>query len=166
LVGQRLWIRGGRRTVELYTSDDQLVWTHTRLAAGERETVDAHLPVHKLAGLRLSRERVQHQADAVGPATSSVVTALLAHRPEDRLRSAGRLLTLSARYGADRLEQACQRAVAFDQREYPTVKRILQEGLDTARADPHPALLSVERPAYAFARQAWEFAGALLGVGR
>jgi hypothetical protein len=47
LVGQRLWLRGGSRTVELFTSDHQRVATHDRAGRpGERLTVLAHLPPH------------------------------------------------------------------------------------------------------------------------
>ena len=57
LVSQTLWVRGGSRTVEVFTPDHQLVATHDRaLRPGERTTLLAHLPPHKLPGLLTSRE--------------------------------------------------------------------------------------------------------------
>jgi hypothetical protein len=167
LVGQRLWARGGRRTVELYTAAYDLLYTHSRVAPGERQTVDAHLNPHKLAGLRLTRTHCQEEAAAIGPATAGVVAGLLAHRPEDRLRSAGKLVRLGERFGLARLERACARAAAFGQGDYPSIKRILQEGLDQQRLPDEPPDEPGGTPVgYAFVRQAGEFAGLLLGVGR
>ncbi len=166
-VGQTLWARGGRRTVELYTSSYELLYTHDRVAPGERQTVEAHLNPLKLAGLRLTRTRCQEQAADIGPATAAAVAELLAHRPEDRLRSAGKLVRLGERFGAARLERACARAAAFGQGDYPSIKRILQEGLDRERLPGEAPAEPVPLPTrYAFVRQAREFAGLLLGVGR
>ena len=106
LVGQELWVRGGARTVEIYGDDYQLIVTHDRAAPGERRTVLAHLPPEKVPGLVLTRENCQQQAEAIGAATAAVVSELLEHRPEDRLRSAGRLVRLAEKVGQERLERA------------------------------------------------------------
>ncbi|HEY8745209.1 MAG TPA: IS21 family transposase, partial [Chloroflexota bacterium] len=130
LVGQELWVRGGARTVDIYGDDHELIATHDRAAPGERRTVLAHLPPEKVPGLVLTRESCQQQADAIGPATAAVVGELLEHRPEDRLRSAGRLVRLAEKVGPERLERACARAQVFDAADYPTVKRILAANLE------------------------------------
>ena len=168
LVGQVLWVRGGSRTVELYTTEHQLVATHDRASApGERQTHLDHLPPEKVAGLTLSRERCRLQAAAIGPATAAVVDGLLDHRPEDRLRAAGRLLQLVQTTSPARLERACARAQAFGVGDYATVKRILQEGLEQ-QALPLVAPAPADSPprAYTFVRQAGEFMSALLGGAR
>jgi transposase len=140
LVGQSVWVRGGARTVELYNSDHELVATHDRAqAAGDRVTTLAHLPPEKVPGLLLTRECCQEQAKAMGPATAALVEQLLAHRPEDRLRTAGRLVRLAERASPARLERACARAWAFGSADYPTVKRILLAGLEGAEPGGLPA---------------------------
>lgn len=126
LVGQTLWLRGAARTVELYSAQHELVATHDRATApGERLTHLAHLPPEKVAGLTLTRQACRAQAAAIGPATAALVETLLAHRPEDRLRSAGRLVRLATHTSPARLEQACARAQAYGATDYPSVKRIL-----------------------------------------
>jgi len=137
LVGQALWVRAGTRTVELYTADHELVATHDRATApGQRQTTLAHLPPEKVPGLVLTREDCRAQAQAIGPATSTLVDRLLDHRPEDRLRPAGRLVRLVAPYSAARLEQACARALAYGAvgadgtGAYASVRRILHGELD------------------------------------
>lgn len=143
LVGQELWLRAGTRTVELYTADHQLVATHDRATQpGERHTQLDHLPPEKVAGLTRTREQCRLQAAAIGPATAAVVGALLDHRPEDRLRAAGRLVRLAHTTTPARLERACARAQAFGAADYATIKRILHAGLDQHQQEfsPVPAL--------------------------
>jgi transposase len=160
LVGHALWARGGTQEVQIYTEGYELVATHTRAqTVGQRVTNQAHLPEAKVAGVGLCREQCRQQAAEVGSATRSVVDALLDHRPEDRLRTAGRLLRLGPRFGRERLEAACRRALRYDDVSYPTVKRILEEGLD---AEPMPAT-DAPPPARTFARPAEELVGHLAG---
>jgi transposase len=160
LVGQQLWVRGGTREVQIYTDDYQLVATHSRAQKpGQRQTRLDHMPEQKVPGLILSRESCRLQAAEIGPATHKVVKKLLDHRPEDRLRSAGRLLRLRECYGSERLEAACARALRFDDPAYMTVKRILVQGLDQQEmpdTEPAPSAL-------AFVRSAAELMGHLVG---
>ena len=103
LVGQQLWVRGGVQSVQIYTSDYHLVATHPRAqTAGQRQTNLDHLPTHKVAGITMSRKSCRLRAAEIGPATSRVVDLLLDHRPEDRLRTAGRLLKLSESFSPQR----------------------------------------------------------------
>ena len=160
LVGQSLWVRGAARTVELYSQDHKLVATHDRATQpGQRQTHLNHLPPEKVPGLMLSRPVCREQAGAIGPATAEVVEQMLNHRPEDRLRTAGRLLRLAQRFSSERLEAACQRALHFGDPAYGTIKRILERGLD---GEPLPEPPSAA-PARSFVRSAQEFARALLG---
>ena len=160
LVGQRLWVRGGTREVQIYTDDYQLVATHSRAQKpGQRLTTLDHLPPQKVPGLILSRDGCRLQAAEIGPATRQVVDGLLDHRPEDRLRTAGRLLRLGERYGPERLEAACARALRFDDPAYMTIKQVLEQGLDQQEiptTEPAP-------PALAFVRSAAELVGHLVG---
>lgn len=165
LVGQQVWVRGGARSVDLYTADHQLVATHDRARRpGERQTHLDHLPPAKTPGLILSRESVQLQAEAIGPATLRAVQHLLDHQPEDRLRSAGRIVQCAEQYGALRVEAVCRRAEHFGEVDVPIVKRILQAGQEEAPLPGEAAARAVaEPPRYTFVRQASDFARHLLG---
>ena len=73
----------------------------------------------------------------------------------DRLRTAGRVVSLGERYGSVRLESACGRALWYG--DYRTVKRILEHGLDETSI---PSF--VEVPVVStFARDAEELVGHL-----
>lgn len=168
LVGQELWVRAGTRTVELFSAEHELVATHDRAREpGSRQTNLAHLPAEKVPGLVLNRNDCRVRAAAIGPATGAIVERLLEHRPEDRLRVAGRLLRLATTYSTQRLEAACGRAEAFGAGDYGGVKRILQAALDR---EPIPLL--EEHPAsepprvYTFVRPVAELVAGLVGAIR
>ena len=160
LAGQELRVRAGTHEVQIYTTDYALVATHDRAQRpGQRTTNLDHLPHHKVAGLILTRDACREQASEVGEATRKVVDQLLDHRPEDRLRTAGRLLRLGDRFGAGRLEAACARALLFGDPAYLTIKKILEGGHDV---ESLPTVMS-SPPATTFARPASELMGRLMG---
>ncbi len=160
LVGQEVQVRGGSREVRIYTADCQLVATHPRAQqSGERLTHPDHLPPEKLAGLLLEEEQCRAVAADIGPATRDVVETLLGDGVIDRRRTVLRLLRLRERYGDERLEQACVRALRFDAANYLTIKRILKGDLD--RHEPSASVPAA--PAWAFVRNAGELLGHLFG---
>jgi transposase len=165
LVGQEVWVRGGSRTVELYTAHHELVATHERATAkGMRVTLPTHWPTEKVPGLVLNRADCRVQAARIGPATQAIVERLLAHRPEDRLKVAGRLLRLGTTYGTARLEQACARSELFGEGEYVAVKRILQGEHDQEPLPAPDRVSATEAPrTYTFMRPVTERVAVLMG---
>lgn len=162
-IGQQVRVRGGNRQVQIFTRDYQLLATHERAERpGQRQTHPRHLPPEKLPGWLLNRDACHEEAAAIGPATQQVVSTLLDDPVVDRLPTVGRLLRLRARFGDDRLEAACQRALQFDDPAYPTVKRILSQGLDlTAPAEPQ--VPPARATARAFVRGVRDLVGSALG---
>lgn len=124
--------------------DHALVATHPRLTrAGERHTVDDHLPPEALAFKRQDPTWCRDQASNIGPSCSALIDALFAHRVLDNLRAAQGVIRLTRSFGTARVEAACARALAFDDPRYRTVKTILQNGYDQqpAEVDLAPAAL-------------------------
>jgi transposase len=160
-IGQQVRVRGGNTQVRIYTLDYELLATHERVEQpGERRTHPRHLPPEKLPGWMLDREACREEALSIGPATSQVVNTLLDDTVIDRLPSVGRLLRLRHRFGDERLEAACQRALHFDDPSYGTVKRILTEGLDTEPLAEEPPVMSSART---FMRSVADLVGSALG---
>ena len=161
LVGQKLWLCAGSKQVRLFSQDYALQATHERaLKPGQRQTNIEHLPPEKLPGLLLNRESCLEEAACVGSATLQVVETLLDDPVVDRLYAAGRLLRLRKKFGDERLEAACSRALAYDDPNYRTVKRILSQGLEQ---EPERIPVSLP-PATTFARSRDELVGALAEV--
>lgn len=130
-VGQSLWLRATASSVQLY-AEHLLVASHPRLTrAGERSTVEDHLPPEARAFRRQDPLWCREEAVSVGPACGELVGQLLDHPILERLRAAQGILRLGERFGTVRLEAACCRALAFDDLRYRTVKTILERGLDS-----------------------------------
>jgi transposase len=94
-----------------------------------------------------SPSRFARWASAIGPKTEELVRAILADRPhpEHGYRSCLGILRLGERYGAERLEAACARAVIVRARSFKRVESILKTGLDRAplpevAVEPEPPL--------------------------
>ena len=162
LVGQKLWLCAGSKQVRLFNQDYELQATHERAQKpGQRQTNPKHLPPEKLPGLLLNREACLEEAHFIGLATLQVVETLLDDPVLDRLHTVGRLLRLRQKFGDQRLEAACRRALAHDDPNYKTVKRILTQGLEQ-EPERIPVMLP---PATTFARSRDELVGALAEVG-
>lgn len=135
LVRQELWLRATATTVSLF-KDLKLVATHRRLKqAGDRSTVDEHMPPEALAYKMQDPQWCLEQARQIGPDCHKLIRHLFAHRVLDNLRAAQGVIGLGKKYGPARLEAACTRALHFDNVKYRTVKSILHQGLDQAPLD-------------------------------
>jgi transposase len=160
LIEQEVWVCGGIQFVRIYTLKRKLLATHDRAQhPGERKTHLDHLPPELVPGLTRNREDCLASAKEVGPITLQVVQSLLDDPVVDRLHTAGRLLNLRHKFGDERLEAACQRALHFDDPAYKTVKRILTQGLDN---QPLPDVATVPE-ATIFVRSTEELVGDLAG---
>jgi transposase len=160
LIHHELWVCGGIQQVRLYNKNKELVATHDRARyPGERLTHLDHLPPEKVPGLLLDRDDCLACAAEIGSATQRVVQTLLDDPVIDRLPTVGRLLRLRRKFGEQRLEAACQRALHFEDPAYKTVKRILTQGLENEPL-PIPVTLPL---ATTFVRDAEELVSQLLG---
>jgi transposase len=130
LVGQSLDVRQSETTVRLY-HQYQLVATHPRLKhAGQRSTVEDHLPPEHLAYKMRDPTWCRTQSEQVGPSCQALIERLFADGIVERLRAAQGIIRLRKRHGDARLEAACRRALAFENIGYNAVKTILNNGLD------------------------------------
>jgi transposase len=137
LAGKTLWLRATDAAVALYDELRHVV-THPRgRRPGERLTVRDHLPPQAQAFFAHDRAWCVAQAARVGPACQQLIEHLLADRIVERLRAAQGVISLGKQYGCERLEAACQRALAHESPYFRTVKTILATGADQ-RAEPIP----------------------------
>jgi transposase len=80
--------------------------------------------------------RILGWAGTVGPMTAMLAAAILVERPhpEHGYRSCLGLFRLAKRYGNERVEAACARALTVSARSYRHVESILKHGFDRAPA--------------------------------
>jgi len=130
LMGQTLWLKATASTVRVYR-EHELVAVHPRLARpGTRSTADDHMPPEALAWKLRDPQWCLTQSSQIGDACHRLIRRLFADRVLDNLRAAQGIIGLKKKYGAARLEAACQRALDYDNPRYRTVKTILEKGLD------------------------------------
>jgi len=127
-VGQRLDVRLGRQLVEIYDGAT-LVTSHARAARG-RVTRIEHYPAAGQAFLQGTPKRCLEQAGALGQAVGIVASALLTPYSLTHLREVQALLRLTEQYPAERINQACLRALAASDGHYRTIRAILTRDLD------------------------------------
>jgi transposase len=138
LIGERLWLKASPTTVTVYAEHQQVATHGRQQRPGARSTVRDHLPPAAAAYRMRDPQWCLAQAGEIGPACHGVIEALFADRVLDNLRAAQGVLRLAGKYTAERLEAACERALAFGEPRYRTVKTILAKGLDQA-TPPAPA---------------------------
>jgi len=130
LAHKKLWLRATDNTVKLY-SDLKLVAAHPRLKRpGGYSTVDEHMPPAAIAWKLKDTQWCLKQSEAVGPACHDVIRKLFGDTVLDNLRAVQGIIGLAKKYGSVRLENACVRALHFDNVRYKSVKNILGHGLD------------------------------------
>ena len=117
----------------------ELVKTHPRATKGRRRTDWSDYPPEKVAFLERTPTWCRKQAAELGGAVARLVAELLAGNALHHLRAAQGVLRLGDRYGPERLDAACARALACGDPSYRTVKGILAAGLDAAPLAAQPA---------------------------
>jgi len=108
-------LRVTEQTVEIFHRG-QRVASHLRDATlGYHTTLPEHMPASHRASLEWTPARFLRWAEESGPATTEMVRTLLVSRahPEQGYRAALGLMRLGSRYGKERLEDACRRALRF-----------------------------------------------------
>lgn len=130
LVKQALWLRATETTIRLYR-EHILVAVHPRLfKPGSRSTLPEHLPPNALAYCMQDPQWCLEQAKNIGLYCQQVIHILLTDSVVDYLRAAQGVIGLQKKYGSERLEAACKRAVIFKSTHYRTIKSILQTGAE------------------------------------
>ena len=130
LVHQALWLRASDTSVRIY-KDHELKAIHPRLKhPGGRSTLDEHLPPNALAYKMRDPQWCLTQAEEIGEHCDRLIKCLFNHKVLDNLRAAQGIVGFRKRYGKDRVNAACLRALAFNNVRYSAVKQILEKGLD------------------------------------
>jgi transposase len=146
LTGETLWCRATHHIVELIHKGKRIT-SHVRsFVKYDYSTHPEHRPASHRAHLEWTPSRLINWGKSVGPHTAAVVEHVIRSKPhpEQGYRSALGLLRLSNRFGAARLEKACERAITIRSASYRTVKTMLQKCMEEA---PLPDQLQLQDPA-------------------
>lgn len=155
LLGRHLKARRDSLTVKLYFGGE-LVKVHPRQAPGHRHTDPADLPTGKEIYATRDLDRLRRMAGDHGQSIGIYATALLDNPlPWTKMRQVYRLLGLVKKWGADRVEQACRRALDAEAIDVNLVSRMLERAREHTEPDAGPDPVIVQGR---FARDPAEFA--------
>lgn len=155
-IGKVLEARADRSCVRLYLGAD-LVKVHARKQAGQRSTDPNDFPPGKAAWALRDVDAVIRAARTCGQQIGEMATRLLEGPvPWLKLRQAYGLLRLCDRYGKDRVNALCARALAFGVINVPRIEGMLKdarraedEAVATGRVIPLPARFARDPAAFA-----------------
>lgn len=133
--GTKLEVRGDRDLVKLYRRGE-LVKVHSRVVRGGRMTDPADYPAEKTTYALRSTDSVVRRATTLGPNVEVFAQKLFeGPLPWAKLRAGQKLVSLGEKYGGERLDAACRRALDYDLVDVRRVHRILIQAFD--REDGH-----------------------------
>lgn len=138
LVTKELHVRYDTKIVEVF-HENKRVASHIRNYVSHGYTTQtAHMPKKHQHHVEWTPERIASWAKKMGVSTEKFVEALMTSRahPQQGFRSCLGVLRLAKRYGAERLESACERALVIGAYSFKSVESILKNNLDQ---NPLPA---------------------------
>lgn len=132
LTRREVEVRLTASTLEVFHAGKRVAAHLRSTKRGSHTTESSHMPASHRAHLEWTPGRFLNWALSVGPSTRDLVRHLLENRPHPEMgyRSCLGLLSLAKRYGAERLEVACQRALLLGAPSRLSVVSILKQGLD------------------------------------
>jgi transposase len=132
LVHEELEVRYTSRTVEALYKGRRVASHIKSNRPGHYETVKEHMPKSHQEHLEWTPSKMIAYAKAIGPKTAEFVTRVLESRrfPEQGYRSCLGVIRLAKSYPKERIEAACQRAMAIGALAYKSVNTILKNKMD------------------------------------
>jgi transposase len=135
LIGARVHVRADRELVRVWHRG-QLVKVHPRTGPGGRVTDAADLPAEKTTYALRDIEHLKRMAAGHGPAIGAYAAAVLdSPLPWTRMRQVYALLGLVKRWGPQRVEAACARALEAEAVSVPLIGRMIERATEN---DPAP----------------------------
>jgi transposase len=155
LIGCRVEVRADRQLVRV-THRGAVIKVHPRVGPGGRVTDAADLPSERTAYALRDIDHLRRLAAGHGPAIGAYAAAVLDHPlPWTKMRQAYALLGLVKRWGPQRVEAACTRALEAEAVSVSLIGRMIERATETAEREQAPP---VPPPPGRFARDDNHFA--------
>lgn len=146
LVGKSLDARVSEHIVELFYRGQRVAVHYRNRTRGYFHTTPEHRPPEHSAQIDQTMHRMLARAERIGPATREVIERQASKRkhPEQTLRSAQGIVRMAQDFSAERLEQACVRALSLGVTSYRAVQTLIKTPVPEATVDSptpeHPNL--------------------------
>ena len=131
LVGKQVDVRATTACVEVFLAGRRVA-SHPRASGAQPTTLPEHMPSSHRAHAQWTPSRILEWAAKVGPSTAALAEELMHRRkhPEQGFRACLGIIRLQEKYGPERLERACARALRHRACSYGSVAAILRNKLE------------------------------------
>jgi transposase len=145
LVREQVDVRYTSATVECFHKGNRIASHPRSFVKGKHTTNPEHMPLSHREYAEWTPERLISWAAQTGKATAAVVESILSRKAyaEHGFRSCMGIISLGKRFGKERLEAACERALFIKGISYTSIKSILNNNLDQKPLPKQLELLTV-----------------------
>lgn len=145
LVRGQVDVRYTSATVECFHKGNRISSHPRSFVKGKHTTDPEHMPTSHREYAEWTPERLVIWVSKTGKATTAVVVSILSRRAyaEHGFRSCMGIISLGKRFGKERLEAACERALFIKGISYASIKSILKNNLDQKPLHKQQELLAV-----------------------
>ncbi len=132
LIRQRVAARYTRTSVEFFHKSQRVAVHGRSFLKGRHTTLPEHRPPAHQKHLEWTPERITSWAGTIGPNCSAAAQQIMASRPlpEHGFRPCLGLIRLGKRYGNERVNRACGRALKLNLVGYRHIENMLKSGRD------------------------------------
>lgn len=132
LIHEELEIRATTTAIEIYKKGQRLLSHKRSYKTHGYTTQKEHMPPSHQKYLEWTPERILGWAKKYGSSVEELVNTVLLERehPEQAYRACLGIIRLGNHYSGERLDRACQRAMAYHNHTYRAVRTILEKNLD------------------------------------
>lgn len=132
LMKKVLWARITSRTVEVFHSDIRIA-SHIRTSGNhQHSTQREHMPARHQFREDWTPDKICARAARIGPNVAAFAEVVMRERkhPEQAYRTCMGVIGLTDKFGSERLDAACKRALEINARSYSSIQSILKNGID------------------------------------
>jgi transposase len=132
LVGKKVEVRSTQSTLEVFFNSKRVASHKRSPHKGRFTTQKEHMPKGHREYAEWTPQRLIRWAAKTGEHTAMLIEKILESRPHPQqgFRSCLGIMRLAKRYGDERLEAACKRALHIQSHSYKSIESILKTGLD------------------------------------
>lgn len=132
LVQTTVWVRATNAVVEIYQNFERIFAHRRTYIKGKYVTEPSHRPIAHQEHAKWTPERIIGWAGSKGDIIGEFVKRLIerkVHR-EQSYRSALGVIRLCDKYGSERMQLACQKAIRIESISYQTINNMLKNGME------------------------------------
>ncbi len=131
-IGKKVTLLYSQSAVEIYHRYERITIHNRNRQPYGYTTIIEHLASKHRFMSDWNPDKFIERGEEIGPETKEYIIQLLNTRqhPEQTYRSCQGVLSFAARSGKERLNNACKRALQYEDYGYQTIRVILQRGLD------------------------------------